>query len=117
VRSGSAAALLMAAVAITPATASKRDNSLRVADEQVLDNVDPYFNSVRIEVLLAHQIWDTLIYRDPATGGYKGPLATSWKWIDDNTRELRRIRARNRIRPHHEAQQFQRPCVQALPDC
>src|SRR5260370_42023618 len=48
VRFGSAAALLAAVVAVTPATAGKRDNSLRAADEQVLHNADPYFNSVRI---------------------------------------------------------------------
>ncbi len=88
VRFGSAAALLAAVVAVTPATAGKRDNSLRVADEQVLDNADPYFNSVRIGVILSHQVWDTLIHRDPDTGEYKGQLATAWKWIDDKTLEL-----------------------------
>jgi peptide/nickel transport system substrate-binding protein len=88
VRFGFAAALLAAVVAVTPATAGKRDNSLRVADEQVLDNADPYFNSARIGVILSHQVWDTLIYRDPDTGEYKGQLATAWKWIDDKTLEL-----------------------------
>jgi peptide/nickel transport system substrate-binding protein len=87
-RFGSAAVLLAAMVAATPATAGKRDNSLRVADEQVLDNVDPYFNSVRIGVILSHQVWDTLIYRDPDSGEYKGQLAASWKWIDDKTLEV-----------------------------
>ena len=67
-RFGSAAALLAAMVAVTPAMAGKRDNSLRLADEQVLDNVDPYFNNVRIGVILSHQVWDTLIYRDPDSG-------------------------------------------------
>jgi peptide/nickel transport system substrate-binding protein len=87
-RLGSAAALLAAVVAITPAVAGKRDNSLRVADDQVLDNADSYFNSVRIGVILSHQVWDTLIYRDPDTNEYKGQLATSWKWIDDRTLDL-----------------------------
>ena len=87
-RLGSAAALLAAMVAVTPAMAGKRDNSLRLADEQVLDNVDPYFNNVRIGVILSHQVWDTLIYRDPDSGEYKGQLATSWKWIDDRTLEV-----------------------------
>ena len=32
--------------------------------------------------------WDTLIYRDPKSGQYKGQLATSWKWIDDKTLEM-----------------------------
>ncbi len=88
VRFGFAAALLAAVVAVTPATAGKRDNSLRFAYEQVLENVDPYFNSVRIGVIIGHQVWDTLIYRDPETNEYKGQLATAWKWIDDKTLEL-----------------------------
>src|SRR5215471_498940 len=72
----------------TPAAAGKRDNSVRFAEEQAVDNLDPYFNNVRIGVILAHHIWDTLIYRDPNTGEYKGELATSWKWINDTTLEL-----------------------------
>jgi len=72
----------------TPALAGKRDNSVRFAEEQAVDNLDPYFNNVRIGVILAHHIWDTLIYRDPNTGEYKGELATSWKWINDTTLEL-----------------------------
>jgi peptide/nickel transport system substrate-binding protein len=87
-RFGSAAALLAAMIAVTPATAGKRDNSLRLADEQVLDNVDPYFNNVRIGVILSYQVWDTLIYRDPDSGEYKGQLATGWKWVDDKTLEV-----------------------------
>ncbi|TMJ29482.1 MAG: ABC transporter substrate-binding protein, partial [Alphaproteobacteria bacterium] len=70
------------------ALATKKDNALRVADDQVLDNADPYFNNVRIGVILSHQVWDTLIYRDPKTNEYKGQLATSWKWIDQKTLEL-----------------------------
>jgi len=80
------AAFVVASAA--PALAGKRDNSVRFAEEQALDNLDPYFNNVRIGVILAHHIWDTLIYRDPKTGEYKGQLATSWKWIDNTTLEL-----------------------------
>jgi peptide/nickel transport system substrate-binding protein len=39
-------------------------------------------------VILAYQIWDTLIYRDPKSGDYKGLLATAWKWLDDRTLEV-----------------------------
>jgi len=83
-----AAVVLIGVCFAAPAFAAKKDNSLRVADEQVLDNVDPYFNSVRIGVIVSHQVWDTLIYRDPNTNEYKGQLATSWKWIDQKTLEL-----------------------------
>lgn len=70
------------------ADAGKRDNSVRFADEQVLDNADPYYNNVRIGVILSQQVWDTLIYRDPVTGTYSGLLATSWRRVDDKTLEL-----------------------------
>ena len=80
--------IFFASALATPAAAGKRDNSVRFAEEQAVDNLDPYFNNVRIGVILAHHIWDTLIYRDPNAGEYKGELATSWKWIDDRTLEL-----------------------------
>ncbi|MGD9844635.1 MAG: ABC transporter substrate-binding protein [Variibacter sp.] len=83
-----AAALVAVAALTSPAWAGKKDNSLHFADPQVLENVDPYFNSVRIGVIVGQHIWDTLIYRDPETDEYKGLLATSWKWIDDKTIEL-----------------------------
>ena len=83
-----AAVAFATTVLATPALAGKKDNSVRFADPQVLDNADPYFNSNRAGVILAHHVWDTLIYRDPKTNEYKGQLATAWKWIDDKTLEL-----------------------------
>src|SRR4051812_4831817 len=73
---------------VVPALADKRDNSIRFATDQVLSNVDPYFNTQRAGFNLAHHVWDTLIYRDPKTGEYRGSLATTWKWLDDKTIEL-----------------------------
>jgi peptide/nickel transport system substrate-binding protein len=87
-----AAACLVAAAAILAfapaANAGKRDNSLRFAYNQVPENIDPYFNNVRIGVIVAQHVWDTLIYRDPKTNEYKGQLATAWRWLDDKTLEL-----------------------------
>ena len=83
-----AVAALATGVASTPLLAAKKDNSLRFGYDQVLDHADPYFNSVRIGVILGHQVWDTLIHRDPTTNDYKGQLATAWKWVDDKTLEL-----------------------------
>ncbi|HET9903740.1 MAG TPA: ABC transporter substrate-binding protein [Xanthobacteraceae bacterium] len=84
------AAACLAAVALcaAPAHAGKKDDTIRFAYDQVPENIDPYFNNVRIGVIIAHQVWDTLIYRDPKTNEYKGQLATAWKWIDDKTLEL-----------------------------
>ena len=83
-----AAAATLVAVAAGPAVADKKDNTIRFAYDQVIENVDPYFNNVRLGVILGANVWDNLIYRDPETNTYKPQLATSWKWIDDKTLEL-----------------------------
>jgi peptide/nickel transport system substrate-binding protein len=83
-----AAAAAFLAMAAGPALASKKDNTIRFAYDQVIENVDPYFNNVRLGVILGANVWDSLLYRDPETNTYKGQLATSWKWIDDKTLEL-----------------------------
>ncbi len=75
-------------VAPLPASAGKADNSIRFAYDQAPENVDPYFNNVRIGVIIGQHVWDTLIYRDPQTNEYKGQLAESWKQIDDRTYEF-----------------------------
>ena len=80
-----AAALFAATALVSPATAGKADNSVRFSTVDTPPSIDPYFNNVRIGVILADQIWDTLIYRDPETGTFKGNLATAWRWIDDRT--------------------------------
>ena len=83
------AAVLCLLLAAPPAVqAAKRDNSVRFAADQAPESIDPYFNNVRVGVIIGQQVWDTLIYRDPRTNEYKGQLARSWKWIDDKTLEL-----------------------------
>ncbi|ODT37959.1 MAG: ABC transporter substrate-binding protein [Lautropia sp. SCN 70-15] len=79
-----AAALLGAG----PALAGKKDDTIRFATDQAPESVDPFFNNVRIGVILGAQIWDTLVYRDPKTNEYKGNLAKSWKQIDERTIEF-----------------------------
>jgi peptide/nickel transport system substrate-binding protein len=87
-RFAAATAAMVLLIPATTALAGKKDNSIRFAYEQVIENVDPYFNSARGGVILGYQVWDGLIYRDPKTNEYRGLLATSWKWIDDQTLEL-----------------------------
>jgi peptide/nickel transport system substrate-binding protein len=79
-----AAALLLGG----PAEAGKKNNTLVFAADQVPESIDAYFNNVRIGVILAHHIWDHLVYRDPKTNEYKGELATAWKWVGDRTLEF-----------------------------
>ena len=93
------AAAVMAAIA-TQALAAKRDNSIRVASYQQADIIDPYFNTSLITTILAHHIWDTLVYRDPNTGGFRGGLAVSWRRLDDRTIEFK---LRQGVRFHNGA--------------
>jgi peptide/nickel transport system substrate-binding protein len=81
-----AGALLMALSGV--AQAGKKDDTIRFAYEQVPESIDPFFNNVRIGVILGQLAWDTLIFRDPNTNEYRGQLAKSWKWIDDKTIEF-----------------------------
>ncbi len=67
------------------ANAAKKDDTLRFAYDQAPESVDPYFNNVRIGVIIGANVWDTLIFRDPDTNEYKGQLAKSWKQVDDRT--------------------------------
>ena len=71
-----------------PAEAGKRDNTLKFAADQVPENIDAYFNNVRIGVIIAHHVWDHLVSRDPKTNEYKPSLATAWKWVDPKTLEF-----------------------------
>src|SRR5215471_14336962 len=80
---------VMAGATATPALAAKRDNSVRVASYQQADIIDPYFNTSLITTILAHQILDTLVYRDPKTGEFKGALAASWTRLDERTIEFK----------------------------
>jgi peptide/nickel transport system substrate-binding protein len=82
------AALAAAAALVAPALAQKAQNAVRFGYDQVPENIDPFFNNVRIGVIIGQHVWDTLIYRDPTTNEYKGQLATNWAWIDDRTLEM-----------------------------
>ncbi len=71
-----------------PAEAGKRDNIIKFAADQVPENIDAYFNNVRIGVIIAHHVLDHLVSRDPKTNEYKPSLATAWKWVDTKTLEF-----------------------------
>lgn len=64
----------------TLAHASKSDDTLVYASDAEIDNITPYYSSLRESVIVARNVWDTLVYRDPQTGEYKPQLATAWKW-------------------------------------
>jgi peptide/nickel transport system substrate-binding protein len=86
IRAAFVASLLAASGA--PAHADKAQNTIRFAYDQAPENVDPFFNNVRIGVILGQHVWDTLVYRDPTSGEYKGQLASAWRQVDDKTIEF-----------------------------
>jgi len=90
-KAAASVSLLALSVALSahPALANKATDTLKVAFSKELESVDFYFNSAREGLQIARAIWDGLVYRDPKTGEYKGDLATSWKWLDDTTLELK----------------------------
>ncbi|MXQ12096.1 ABC transporter substrate-binding protein [Microvirga makkahensis] len=83
-----ASTALLSSVLTAPALAGKAENTIRFAYDQAPENVDPFFNNVRIGVIIGQHVWDTLVYRDPNTNEYKGQLATAWRQIDDRTIEF-----------------------------
>ena len=81
-----------AALAVTwsapDAAAQKSKDTLRVAWQYTVENVDNYFNTNREGILFSRMVWDTLVDRDPKTFKTIPNLATSWKWADDRTLEM-----------------------------
>jgi peptide/nickel transport system substrate-binding protein len=72
----------------SPAFATKSDDTLRFGSQTTLPSLDKYFNSGNTAGMIAHAVWDMLLYRDPRTGELEPGLATAWRWIDDKTLEL-----------------------------
>ena len=83
------AILAAASLAVAPqAFAQKSADTLRIQFADAVPNVDMYFNSQRTGLILAHQAWDMLVHRDPATFEIKPALATDWKFAEDNSLDL-----------------------------
>lgn len=76
------------ALLVPPALAGKKDDTLYVAFEKELENVDRYFNTAREGIVFARHVYDNLLWRDPKTMEYKGLLAKSWKWVNDTTLDM-----------------------------
>ncbi|MDF1790533.1 MAG: ABC transporter substrate-binding protein [Thalassobaculaceae bacterium] len=83
------AALSAATWLPTPAQAGKADDTLNIAWDRELPNVDYYYNTSREGIVVNRLVWDTLIYRDPTTGEFSGLLAESFEIVDDTTFEFK----------------------------
>lgn len=80
-----AAIALTALLAAAPASADKASDTLRISMRDALPNVDPYYNNLRTGVVMHHQAWDALVYRNPDTFKLEPLLATEWKFPDPTT--------------------------------
>ncbi len=80
-------ALLLALLAPL-ALAGKGDDTLNVAFERTMLTLDTYATAERLALVIAHNVGDTLIYRNPDTGEFEPHLATAWRAIDDMTFEF-----------------------------
>jgi peptide/nickel transport system substrate-binding protein len=81
--------LIVLAVAVaSSAWAGKGNDTLTVLHDIELSNIDYYYQTDRMGVILSRHIWDSLLYRDIKTFEYKPLLATSYKFIDGKTMEL-----------------------------
>jgi peptide/nickel transport system substrate-binding protein len=81
-----AAALLGAGA--SPAMAQKSADTLRITMRDALPNIDPYYNNLRTGVVMHHQGWDGLVYRNPDSFKIEPLLATEWKMPDTTTIEF-----------------------------
>ena len=79
------AAMMLSAA---PVSAQKSADTLRISMRDALPNVDPYYNNLRTGVVMHHQAWDTLVYRNPDTFKIEPLLATSWKMPNPTTIEF-----------------------------
>ncbi len=84
-------AAVAAAVALVaqPAAAQKSADTLRALWRDPVVDIDPYYNSQRTGLIVAHHAWDGLVFRDPNGFEMKPLLAESWTWIDDTTLEFK----------------------------
>lgn len=80
---------ILAMVATVPAaSAQKAADTLRVAYQDSVADITPYYNQQRLGIVIGHQAWDSLVYRDPDSFQLKPLLAESYKWADETTLEF-----------------------------
>ena len=78
----------LCALAVQPADAGKRDDTLIWSTERDNPIADPYYINTRELVILGHHAWDSLVIVDPKDGQIKPLLATAWTWMNDTTLDL-----------------------------
>lgn len=69
--------------------AGKGNDTLNIAIQAEIPNVDKYFNTTRGAMIIQRLAYDSLLYLDPMTMQIKPALAESYKWIDKKTLEFK----------------------------
>ena len=88
-RAGWVAGLVLAAVASPDAGhAAQADQTLNVALDAEIATLDYYMGSGRNGIIMAHHLYDTLLYKDVKTGKIIPALAASYTFTDDTTIEF-----------------------------
>jgi peptide/nickel transport system substrate-binding protein len=67
------------------AQAQKSNDTLRFTTRNAIPDVDPYRNSLREGIIVSHEAWDGLVYRDPTNFKIVPLLATAWEYPDPTT--------------------------------
>jgi peptide/nickel transport system substrate-binding protein len=75
-------------VLVTPASATKANDTITAAFQFQLPTLDRYYSGGREGFLLGLLVYDALVYRDPNTLEFKPLLATAWRQVDPLTMEF-----------------------------
>ncbi len=67
------------------AQAQKSSDTLRFTTRNAIPDIDPYRNSLREGIIVSHEAWDGLVYRDPTNFKIVPLLATAWENPDPTT--------------------------------
>jgi peptide/nickel transport system substrate-binding protein len=81
-------AMALSGAAVLPASAQKSADTLRIVMRDALPNIDPFYNNLRTGVVMHHQGWDGLVYRNPDSFKIEPLLASEWKLPDPTTIEF-----------------------------
>lgn len=83
---------LAALAAIVPiggeAHAQKSNDTFRVIINEPISSLDYYMGAERMNIIMSHHLYDTLIYKDAKTGDFLPALAESYKVLDGKTMEF-----------------------------
>ena len=70
------------------AFAQKANDTFRVIINEPISSLDYYMGAERMNIIMSHHLYDTLIYKHPGTGEFVPALAESYEVVDGKTIEF-----------------------------